>query len=983
MQKREINELLQRYNSQRGWFRWLFGNTKGIRGLQDFYYKLGELNDSDELELVHLSELEALMANRWQRLKHRTDTYLSTKGLKKLTNKIYKQLAEKVALSYADLSHSYGHCLLIPEVQNSHSTNGQAVDEIPLNDWFVINEGQKSYVLHPQSYAETLEAKDGFINPHTQNRLSGETIDRLLRLPVLGAVFYRIRQCLERIFVDKTFSQDNIAGLRALDFYPHYDTVIHLPTEVERLRGVLPKLSLREADDVVWNFNPILETLSVLERQAYRDCQQKKETLSRVSSREIIHAIEHLPLREVFVSHSERDAFSIKAFLKKYESTGELLHPITGQILSPQAFNRLYASISSQLTSSHPFVRELQSLVANPLNYQGYCRAQSLKNTHTLGLIKGQSALRAVQEDELFIVTSQHGFDIHELLASFSYEKGYVNPITDEPLSTEDLQSLRTNSKTATAMVRCDSVLSAYDQGGFKERKGEKLALILKTHSGLVDGENLISNYTSFEALQNPLTDKPLNSEELSDLIDMATNYTKKTKNSRQFLLDVRQGYEQYLFKAMKIVNQVDLLNRQIDVKCYSDKTHFLTSDHYLLDLSLFAQVLDTQGFINPYTKHPLSEIDIESLKSHPHYGCVFQALGQLLDGWNALGSKPSYTYTCKLSHLIVLSNGRVVDLYQEDNVLGQLIDTYMAKNITRTELLDGVSQLYDLMMADKALKQSLTTAEEATLVDNTVFQNLSRCLDIQEQYTLENLNKNLFWKFAESELNQMLKSVRQPPLSQRHGHTRNNATCSMFLALKDFDNDAARAKCVLAAGYSGNIIHSNSFGSEYVARVGQIYDSARAEHALINVVATFKGAFLAVLRHDRFKDLFNRMDHYGICVAEKTRSIAGWTMSLQASRGDVSRDILAVLADYQEELTGSNQSRSRFIENNDAVSFILERHQNQRFIFTDTNDEEQQGYITREIIVYYLKNYMGHDGLPEVPRPDCFNRIEGYAATI
>ena len=166
------------------------------------------------------------------------------------------------------------------------------------------------------------------------------------------------------------------------------------------------------------------------------------------------------------------------------------------------------------------------------------------------------------------------------------------------------------------------------------------------------------------------------------------------------------------------------------------------------------------------------------------------------------------------------------------------------------------------------------------------------------------------------------------------------------------------------------------------MVRTPESVGQKKGQQALINIVNTFKGAFLTVLRHDLCKPLFDKMDNAGICIGEKTRNIAGWTVNLhRSSQGAVEKSVHDLFADYQAEITASPESKSRFFSGQSAVNFILTRHRDERFKYTNSDGQEREGRVNEDIIIYYLKNYMGHENLPDRPEPDCLKVANNYAA--
>lgn len=389
-------------------------------------------------------------------------------------------------------------------------------------------------------------------------------------------------------------------------------------------------------------------------------------------------------------------------------------------------------------------------------------------------------------------------------------------------------------------------------------------------------------------------------------------------------------------------------------------------------------------GIVNPYTLMPLSAADIEALEAHPIVGAEFQRCQNIWQAYHQdISAEHKLTFGTK-HRLIDLyyspKSQRLFDIYHSENPLQQATHDYLDGLIERQDLIGIIGQIDANTKADINIKQSLTEEEEAELKSNNnpMFASLEKAIQVLNHFGFDTLTKQTFWQLANSELNQIC-------------HNRANnylfSSRSACAAIQSFDENPAAT--VRDAGEYNTMNFrkydpkTGNYFSEYVVRRDESYGQKKGELALTSVANTFKGAFLEAFRHNMLKEFFDRYDKGGICIGEKTRNARTWTLSLTEKKvGMVQKDILELLASYQDELTGAIESKSYFYEGNSAVDFIFRRHQGESFSFTNAAGQTQQGAITRDIIAYYLAVYMADDKVTMPQKtPECFEAIAARAA--
>lgn len=989
MYKRQIKAMLEQYNNERGWFRWLFGNTRGIKELQAFYDNL-EQTDHTTLSLQDLGELQALLSNRWNRIQDRKDNYFTAKGHEKLTNQIYKQIAESLSNAYIENDYDYQGSLLAPSILNAKNVSGEPIDQLHITNWFIISENNSLYALDVDKYKDYVDSNHRFDNPHTGNKLSSSILSRLFSHSIWGAAFSHFKNILD-YFKSSAQTENLTHKLNEYGIHEQTQEIYHQHHWAELLNSTSRDITYDQIVRLEMWYYPELSSKGLLSfngNSYYFRLKKIKQRLAAKLNEQTLSTFKDVPLLDIYIA-DDNTVFRISEFLETFNAENKIIDPTTKLSLSYHQFIRLYNEFRNlPSTAAMEGFREVvtrNGWLYNKQSYDQFIQYSLLKNKTTLDQA---SQLSDLPKDRVFITSDNYGFDMQELLSAFTYERGLQNPITGVALSADDIERLRSDENLGAEFERVFELyhwLTEQDTSVGKSLKEEPLTNVMCMDEQIIFIEEFLEHYVSLEQCTE------MNEENYLLIIKKASELSQQPENNWiHEKLELAQAIELYekgnldqlkaKFRMIKlgVKNQKDLLDR--DLEDYDSQEHFITSDGYWFDLNLLAMSLDINGFVNPYTQEPFCAADIETLLNHSKHGDLYSSLHQAYLVALRDNIADQYANPSKLINLYQTKSGQLIDIYQTENLMQKLVTEYLADTLDREDLMDITDKLYDRLNQDREIKRGLSYEQETTLSENPIFKGLTHAMTLQNEYTLANISKKDFWLFAERELNEVLTKKGQPKLTEQ-GHTGMRATCSMFLALRDFDNETATY--VRKAGYSETIRHYNTFGSEYVPRMSAIYGQQKGEHALRNIVDTFKGAFLAVLRLDRFSDLFDRMDYSGICVAEKTRGLAGWAGSLEGKRGEVHRSLLELLADYQNEITSDPSSRSMFYQNQSAVDFILSRHRGERFTYKTASGDEAQGVMDRNIIVYYLKTWMGHEGLPDVETPECFKPLESAALAI
>ena len=466
---------------------------------------------------------------------------------------------------------------------------------------------------------------------------------------------------------------------------------------------------------------------------------------------------------------------------------------------------------------------------------------------------------------------------------------------------------------------------------------------------------------------KHPLTKTPLTNEELESIA--------------KFLSQQKHIYHQHKIKFIASLQDSDVYLLQSDIERLPKEQQFITDDHDFLNSQLLLHTFTTTtGFLNPLTQNPLSPAELNRLRSDPLVGATFQRLENTYERYQSLTSHnwqlKAETESVSLIHLFISKKNQIIPYYKEPHLMKLLFEDYLNLKVERAELIELINLAYDQSEQDISIKQKLTHEQEKKLTNSPIFRNLTQAIQFKSTFSLEEIDKQTFWRLVEHELNLIMRK------NSFYGATFLKATRSMLAALKAFDYNPSLY--IQIARNSKTIMFDNPQQDfhEYVVRTPESVGQKKGQQALINIVNTFKGAFLTVLRHDLCKPLFDKMDNAGICIGEKTRNIAGWTVNLhRSSQGAVEKSVHDLFADYQAEITASPESKSRFFSGQSAVNFILTRHRDERFKYTNSDGQEREGRVNEDIIIYYLKNYMGHENLPDRPEPDCLKVANNYAA--
>lgn len=214
--KQTIADSIKRYETNRGWGRFFFGNTKGITQLKKIYKELPDVNLSD----VDLRRLYINLCNRRDRLRNRQDNYSTKLGEEKLTNQIYRGLEDLVISDYEQIMLEKA-----PNLRATIPSKDTPFEDLVLfetidddtkqiSDWNAVDLG--AYLLAVSSW-------DGLKNPYTEGPLPNITLKKIRKHTSWGPTVLAIESFTAYMLLNianpsvSAFAQSSICDLSQQD----------------------------------------------------------------------------------------------------------------------------------------------------------------------------------------------------------------------------------------------------------------------------------------------------------------------------------------------------------------------------------------------------------------------------------------------------------------------------------------------------------------------------------------------------------------------------------------------------------------------------------------------------------------------------------------------------------------------------------------------------------------------------------------------
>lgn len=464
-------------------------------------------------------------------------------------------------------------------------------------------------------------------------------------------------------------------------------------------------------------------------------------------------------------------------------------------------------------------------------------------------------------------------------------------------------------------------------------------------------------------ALYNTLPSGEL-SEETLDRITWLINARAERLVKRRDNYDTDMGVKKATNKIYKsLQNLVSEAKKEYAPTTYNDPLypHKLIKKNRLLVtaegehfdvISLFEALMKNERLTNPITQKLLPETTLESLRKHSLIAKRFVNFEQALL-WVQSAMVDFQRFVTRMD----------IDPRHNPGFMETLVLKYRCHKVDKASFMKYLNILYQYIQDAIKVKSNFSDAEEALFQSKPWYKSLVQIVNIQNYFSFENVDKNIFWEFVINEYSAVLRTRLEGSLRTAR---------SVIEALKSFDD---QPEYWVRQAYDYNPIrHESQWGSEYVVRSSEIEGQKNGVLGLKNIVGNFKGVFFNAFRYDCLGKLYDSLDNSGVCLGEKTRAIAAWGNSLlNREPGTIMPTINELFAGYQVELTNSKSSQKFFYSGMSAVDFIWDKHKHEKFTYQDQDGNEQEATLTKAHIQYYLRNIMCDDDVPEVDTPEIF----------
>lgn len=649
MQISDLEALLKEYNDNRGWFRFFFGNTRGIKNLNQLKNEFKNNLDVTKLSDEQCAQIEELLAQRAHRLIGRDDNYYLAAGRKKLTNKIYQQLAHMLSSHYQAQGKIGSECYLMPYLANGRDSQDHLLDTLSLDQIEVFEDQQQFYGINPSAYAATMTIENAWQNPVTQEPLPPSVQEKLLTHTQLGHFF---AQCVDwlRQLTTKLWSGHELDNSWCLkDIKQTEDGVFyHKPTARE---GYLKTLTNLSYQDYIKN-QSVYDELSPLEQdpkalnQVYLTVITNIIALDKFEYQQL-STLNDQPIYSLYIDSRLKIIFSLEDFIVRFEEKdpGKILNPTTGEDIPFEQFIKVYNAINQRTqlpVASKNFIKQVTELglVKDKQAYKHYLHLQKLKNNKT---IAGDRYLYQIKKSDLFVTEDGYGFELRELLQTLTLGSGFLNPITREPFSEQDLESLLSRTDYGRAVTVFNKILLAKDTHYWGEDDYQKDWRILDM--GISELGRVFNKESALKILSDSIPS--LTCEELQKDLDIFQSLIKLNK----FDPETSDNLNHLIGK----LSAINLMDSSISEKLSSAKLAeiYLSQSHkQAFKLQDFVNhFIATKTIVNPETKEQLSHEDFLdlylSLELMDEQCVDFESLRALVDNCMMIEDEENYNNYC------------------------------------------------------------------------------------------------------------------------------------------------------------------------------------------------------------------------------------------------------------------------------------------------------------------------------------------------
>ncbi|MEO8963092.1 MAG: hypothetical protein ABI370_00240 [Gammaproteobacteria bacterium] len=378
------------------------------------------------------------------------------------------------------------------------------------------------------------------------------------------------------------------------------------------------------------------------------------------------------------------------------------------------------------------------------------------------------------------------------------------------------------------------------------------------------------------------------------------------------------------------------------------ERYFFKTTDNIGLDIrSLFFL-----GFVNPVTRKPIADEDLEKLKQHPHLGSLVMTF-----------HKTDNLLVCPSQAESSLAEAKsaepdVIDFLKFDlKQLTQLQSTFSSLK-KRQKVYAHLSSLLELLshLCHDNFLNHLPENDRAARTKLEAF--------IQFKNAITPLRKNIIWTEMTDEEFFIKASPVILEMKTLMGDEWVPSTLNFFAAMKEF---AMKGDTLVAQATSTKIYTNN----EYLVRVHgtALTTTEGAKKALKDTAAQFRSSFEIAYRYGYLPSLMRGMTPAYVCIAEKMRAIVPQFAKI-ASEGAANtglQSIDSVFAEMQQRARKVEISRGETWGEFNFLDYYLKHDMNKTQYVTKDNqvktlDEKELRDYLIDVLVYDIPRY--RDGL-------------------